>query len=46
MTVASVVTIYRFVVQDNKYNYLSGRFPNDAQLLAEKTIALVKSTLS
>ncbi len=35
----------RFVVQDEKYNYLSGRFPNDAQLLAEQTIALVKSTM-
>ncbi|PMD42017.1 class I glutamine amidotransferase-like protein [Hyaloscypha variabilis F] len=35
-----------FIVQDQKYNYLSGRFPNDAQLLAEKTIDLVKSNLS
>ncbi|KAE9369943.1 class I glutamine amidotransferase-like protein [Stipitochalara longipes BDJ] len=34
-----------FIVQDQKYNYLSGRFPNDARLLAEKTIDLVKSTL-
>ncbi|KAI9681021.1 MAG: hypothetical protein M1822_007095 [Bathelium mastoideum] len=32
-----------FVVEDETYNYVSGRFPPDAQLLAEKTIALVKS---
>jgi len=31
-----------FVVEDEKYNYVSGRFPPDAQLLAEKAIALVK----
>jgi len=35
-----------FVVQDEKYNYISGRFPADAQLLAEKTIELVRSTTS
>ncbi|KAH7395461.1 class I glutamine amidotransferase-like protein [Cadophora sp. MPI-SDFR-AT-0126] len=35
-----------FVVEDQKYNYVSARFPPDAQLLAEKTIALVQSTLS
>ncbi|KAG9228906.1 class I glutamine amidotransferase-like protein [Amylocarpus encephaloides] len=35
-----------FVVEDKKYNYLSGRFPNDAQLLAERTIALVQGTLA
>jgi hypothetical protein len=46
MVYGSGLTISRFVVQDEKYNYLSGRFPNDAQLLAEKTIALVKSTMS
>lgn len=35
-----------FVVQDEKYNYVSGRFPADVQLLAERTIALVKGNLS
>jgi len=34
-----------FVVADRKYNYLSGRFPPDAQLLAEKSIELVKEML-
>ncbi|TVY82914.1 Uncharacterized protein LSUE1_G001890 [Lachnellula suecica] len=34
-----------FVVQDEKYNYISGRFPADAQLLAEKAIALVNTFL-
>ncbi|KAG0647411.1 hypothetical protein D0Z07_7212 [Hyphodiscus hymeniophilus] len=33
-----------FVVQDEKYNYISARFPADAKLLAEKTIALVSSS--
>ncbi|KAF2812418.1 uncharacterized protein BDZ99DRAFT_558387, partial [Mytilinidion resinicola] len=31
-----------FVVADEKYNYLSGRFPPDAQLLTEKAIKLVR----
>ncbi|MCJ1407970.1 hypothetical protein MMC19_002042 [Ptychographa xylographoides] len=31
-----------FVVEDEKYNYISGRFPADADLLAQKAIALVK----
>ncbi|TVY17345.1 Uncharacterized protein LARI1_G003465 [Lachnellula arida] len=35
-----------FVVQDEKYNYISARFPADAQLLAEKTIALVQSSMT
>ncbi|KIN01108.1 hypothetical protein OIDMADRAFT_103782 [Oidiodendron maius Zn] len=35
-----------FVVLDEKYNYVSARFPPDAQLLAEKIIELVKSTIS
>lgn len=35
-----------FVVQDENFNYVSARFPPDAQLLAEKTIALVKETLA
>lgn len=34
-----------FVVEDQRYNYLSARFPPDAQLLAEKTIALVQSSM-
>ncbi|KAH6682474.1 class I glutamine amidotransferase-like protein [Halenospora varia] len=35
-----------FVVQDEKYNYISARFPADAQLLAEQTIALVQGSMS
>lgn len=31
---------------DEKYNYISGRFPADVPLLAEKIVALVQSTLS
>jgi hypothetical protein len=31
----------RFVVEDERYNYVSGRFPPDAGLLAEKAISLV-----
>jgi len=30
-----------FVVQDEKYNYISGRFPPDAQLLAERALKMV-----
>ena len=33
----------RFVVVDEKYNYVSGRFPNDAKLLAQKAIEMVKA---
>ncbi|TVY26242.1 Uncharacterized protein LHYA1_G004961 [Lachnellula hyalina] len=36
----------RFVVQDEKYNYISGRFPADAQMLARKTIALVQGSVA
>lgn len=35
-----------YVVQDEKYNYVSARFPADAQLLAEKLVALVQSNMS
>jgi len=35
-----------FVVQDEKYNYISARFPGDAELLAEQTIALVKESMN
>ncbi|MCJ1288579.1 hypothetical protein MMC34_000107 [Xylographa carneopallida] len=31
-----------FVVQDENYNYISGRFPADAALLGQETIKLVK----
>jgi hypothetical protein len=34
------------VVEDEKYNYLSGRFPNDAELLAQKTVATVNKLLT
>lgn len=32
-----------FVVEDPKYNYLSARFPPDAELLARRAVELVKS---
>jgi hypothetical protein len=32
-----------FVVEDENYNYISARYPADAQLLADKVIVLVKS---
>jgi hypothetical protein len=32
----------RFIVEDKKYNYMSARFPGDAELLAEKVVAMVK----
>ncbi|MCJ1448087.1 MAG: hypothetical protein MMC23_008600 [Stictis urceolatum] len=32
-----------FVVEDDKYNYVSGRYPADADLLAAKAIAMVKA---
>jgi hypothetical protein len=31
------------VVEDPKYNYISARFPGDAELLAEKAVAMVKA---
>jgi hypothetical protein len=31
------------VVEDKKYNYISARFPGDVEMLAEKTVALVKA---
>jgi len=35
-----------FVVQDEKYNYISARFPGDVQLFAEKTVTLVQSNMA
>lgn len=32
-----------FVVEDDKHNYLSARFPPDAELLANKAVELVRS---
>lgn len=37
----SSLSMSPFVREDEKYNYLSGRFPPDAALLAEKAISLV-----
>ncbi|MCJ1457619.1 hypothetical protein MMC28_007987 [Mycoblastus sanguinarius] len=34
-----------FTREDENYNYISARFPPDAKLLAEKTIALVQKSL-
>lgn len=33
----------RFIRRDEKYNYISGRFPPDAQLLARDTIEMVRN---
>lgn len=33
-----------FVVQDEHYNYLSGRWPGDAQVLAERVIEVMRAT--
>lgn len=35
-----------FVVEDTMHNYLSGRYPPDAQLLADKAIALVQKIMT
>lgn len=34
---------HRFAVEDEKYNYLSGRISSDAELLAKKTVDMVKA---
>lgn len=39
--VRSDANLCRFVVEDDEYNYVSGRFPPDVELLAEKAVALV-----
>lgn len=31
-----------FVVEDEKYNYISARFPGDADLLAQKLVTLAQ----
>lgn len=36
---------FRFVVSDEKFNYLSGRFPNDALRLAEATVEMVRASV-
>jgi hypothetical protein len=36
----------RFVVEDEVYNYVSGRFPPDTETLAKRAVALVKETLA
>jgi hypothetical protein len=38
-----LLTFLSFVVEDKKYNYISARFPGDVDLLAEKTVALIKA---
>lgn len=35
-----------FVVEDKTYRYMSGRWPGDAKLLAEKMAYLMNTTLS
>jgi len=37
--------LLRFVREDGTYNYVSARFPGDAELLAKKTVALVQQSL-
>lgn len=34
---------YRLVVEDDKYNYLSGRWPGDAEPLAERIVEVVEA---
>jgi hypothetical protein len=34
------------VVEDENYNYVSGRFPPDTAALAQRAVDLVKETLS
>ena len=36
----------RFVVEDEKHNYVSGRFPPDAELLAKKAVEMVNNVLN
>ena len=33
----------RFIVEDEKYNYISARYPGDAQLFSDEIIKLVES---
>ena len=42
-TQEDVINEGRFIRRDEKYNYISGRFPPDAQLLAKETIEMVKN---
>ena len=39
------LTNHSFVVQDDRHNYLSARYPPDAEELAKKTVELVKGVL-
>ena len=32
-------------MEDERYNYMSARFPGDVDLLAHKVVALVKSNM-
>jgi hypothetical protein len=34
---------FRFVVEDENYNYISARFPGDIELFSEKVVKLVQS---
>ena len=43
---AHSLCVCSFIREDEKYNYISGRFPPDAALLAEKTVALVQKSMS
>ena len=42
--VAVSLTWHRFIVEDEKYNYMSGRHPAAAQLLVDKLVALSKGS--
>jgi hypothetical protein len=35
----------RFVVEDARYNYVSARYPGDAEKLAERLVELVKDNM-
>ncbi len=37
---------HSFIVEDSKYNYITGRFPNDVDLMSEAAVKMVKSIAS
>jgi hypothetical protein len=44
-SILAEIFLLRFVREDETYNYVSARFPGDAELLAKKTVALVQQSL-
>jgi hypothetical protein len=37
---------HRFIVEDEQYNYISARFPPDAELFGKRLVELVKGAQS